>query len=44
LKLRLGHAAFGSMLMPELIFIKLAGWRLSVAHDMSGLGSTRSVR
>lgn len=26
-KLRLGHAAFGSMLLPELMFIKLAGWR-----------------
>lgn len=26
-KLRLGHAAFGSMLLPELMFVKLAGWR-----------------
>lgn len=26
-KLRLGHAAFGSILLPELILIKLAGWR-----------------
>lgn len=27
MKLRLGHAAFGSMLLPELVFIKLASWR-----------------
>lgn len=26
-KLRLGHARFGSMLLPELIFAKLGGWR-----------------
>lgn len=26
-KLRLGHAAFGSMLLPELIFAKTGGWR-----------------
>jgi hypothetical protein len=26
-KLRLGHAAFGSMLLPELLFIRQAGWR-----------------
>lgn len=26
-KLRLGHAAFGSMLLPELIFLNLGGWR-----------------
>lgn len=26
-KLRLGHAAFGSMFLPELIFVKLGGWR-----------------
>lgn len=26
-KLRLGHAAFGSMLLPELLFAKLGGWR-----------------
>lgn len=26
-KLRLGHAVFGSMLLPELIFAKLGGWR-----------------
>lgn len=26
-KLRLGHAAFGTMLLPELIFVKLGGWR-----------------
>lgn len=26
-KLRLGHAAFGSMLLPELFFVKLGGWR-----------------
>ena len=26
-KLRLGHAAFGSVLLPELIFAKLGGWR-----------------
>ena len=26
-KLRLGHATFGSMLLPELIFVKLGCWR-----------------
>lgn len=26
-KLRLGHAAFGSILVPELIFVERAGWR-----------------
>ena len=26
-KLRLGHAAFGSLLLPELIFLRLGGWR-----------------
>lgn len=26
-KLRLGHATFGSMFLPELIFLKLGGWR-----------------
>lgn len=26
-KLRLGHAAFGSMLLPELIFVERFGWR-----------------